>query len=62
MDKSIQEKINRLGNLTSKMDIPASRHTSIDWLSRNLSVRNSNHENFKEAIELVKQLKKLGVQ
>lgn len=47
-------------SLIKDMDVPEFRRTDYHWLSRNLFVRNSEHPNFKQAIEVLKKiLKKL---
>jgi hypothetical protein len=43
------------------MDIPENRITDLHWLSRNLGVRNKDHENFTEVFYLIKQLIKGGI-
>lgn len=48
----------RLEELISKMDVPVFRIHDVGWLVRNLGIRNSKHENFKEAMELLKPLAK----
>lgn len=45
----------------SGMDVPAYRRTSIQWLSRNLAVRNSEHENYTKAAEIVEKLRAAGI-
>jgi len=57
-----EQLVNRLANLTSKMDVPEFRKTSIRWLQRNLAIRNSNHKFFKEANEIVDTLARKGIQ
>ena len=61
MKPEIEAKLEELHRLTSKMDVPGTRQTSIHWLARNLAVRNSNHPNFPRAMELVTELLKIGV-
>jgi hypothetical protein len=57
----IQEKIDELRCLTSKMDVPETRRASIHWLARNLTIRNSNHPDFPLAMQLVKELLAKGI-
>ena len=47
--------------LPEDMDVPLSRRdihilSNVRWLLRNLSIRNSNHKEFKKVIELLKQI------
>ncbi len=51
--------------LIKDMDVPAIRRDldkpwNVDWLSRNLVVRNHGHENFREAIELIRKQRRLN--
>jgi hypothetical protein len=57
----IEAKLEELHRLTSKMDVPVTRRTSVHWLARNLAIRNSGHPNFPRAMELVKELIRIGV-
>lgn len=41
-------------SLVADMDIPESRKHDWGWLRRNLGIRNSSHENFDEAVSLLK--------
>ena len=41
-------------SLVADMDIPENRKHDWGWLRRNLGIRNSGHENFDEAISLLK--------
>ena len=60
------EKIERAGSdqmiiLPEDMDVPLSRRdihilSNVRWLLRNLSIRNSNHKEFKKVMELLKQI------
>lgn len=43
----------RLEELLTTMDVPESRTADIDWLSRNLGIRNRMHPNFAEAMKIV---------
>jgi len=45
---------NRLNEILDTMDIPNSRKTDFSWLIRNLFIRNGDHVDFKEAINLIK--------
>lgn len=42
--------------LTADMDIPEMRRRDYRWLSRNLSIRNQDHPNFREAYKLLRHL------
>jgi len=48
--------MDKLLELLEDMDVPKRRVTDLNWLNRNLSVRNSGHPDFKEAMELIKEL------
>ena len=64
MNETLIEKdflLERLGELTKKMDVPVFRRTQPKWLSRNLSIRNSKHPNHDEAIVIIKELLRRGV-
>ncbi len=56
-----KELLAKLVKLISPMDIPVFRRESIYWLSKNLHVRNSNHKNYEQAINIIQQLLKMGV-
>lgn len=58
---SVRERMEELATLTKSMDIPDFRRTSIPWLFRNMSARNSNHVNFPKAQEIVVELHRMGV-
>lgn len=53
---------NRLEQILSTMDIPEYRREinfgNISWMTRNLSFRNRDNENYEEAMKLVKMLYK----
>jgi hypothetical protein len=53
--------LEKLGDLTKKMEIPVFRRQNPRWLSRNLSVRNSKHPNHEEAMVIVKELLRRGI-
>ena len=59
--KTIEELRHRLTQITNSMRVPSYNKTKIDWLLRNLQVYNSQHKDFNEAIEICKNLKKMGV-
>jgi len=61
MKKELQDKLNRLGSLIKKMDVPKFKRTNPGWLSRNLAIRNSTHPLFEETIQLIKELISNGV-
>lgn len=37
------------------MDVPSARRQDDRWLLRNLAIRNADHENFEEAMRLIRQ-------
>jgi|GEM_PF-3127353 len=43
-------------NLAVGMEVPLRRRREAQWLLRNLSTRNSNHENLDEALEVLKDI------
>lgn len=49
----------KLTELISDMDIPITRRSDIDWLSRNLAIKNSGHKQLPEALAQIKLLLKL---
>ena len=53
--------LERLEELTKKMDVPVFRRRKPFWLLRNLSIRNKDHPNFPEAVDIAKILAKKGV-
>jgi hypothetical protein len=61
MKAEIKAKVDELCRLTSKMEVPGTRRTSIIWLSKNLAVKNRNHPDFARAMELITELRKIGV-
>lgn len=48
--------MDQLQELLEDMDVPKRRLTDLQWLKRNLGIRNSSHPDFKEAIDLVVKL------
>lgn len=58
----VQDSLSRLESLTRNMDVPVFRRTSIKWLARNLAIRNSDHPDFQEAMDVIKILDNMGVQ
>ena len=56
---NIIELVMSLKTLLDKMDVPQQRKTDFPWLLRNLAIRNSNHPNFQEAINLIKEFQSL---
>ena len=46
--------IQKFDELVSTMDIPQERLHDWNWLIRNLGIRNSNHPNFQEAKQMIK--------
>ena len=60
-----EEKLNKLKELLATMDVPDNRirrnlfkTSSIRWLNRNLRIRNNEHPQLTEALELIKSLMK----
>jgi len=45
-----------LEEILKTMDIPTARLKDTRWLQRNLGIRNSDHPDFKQAMELIKSL------
>lgn len=45
----------RLQSLLESMDVPSARRQDNRWLLRNLAIRNAGHENFEEAMRLIRQ-------
>ena len=58
---NVSASLQRLEELTSKMDVPVFRRNDVFWLARNLAVRNAKHDNFEEANEIISTLSKMGV-
>ncbi len=50
-----------LKGLLSDMDVPVYRKTSVHWLSRNLGIRNSAHEHYARAAEIIERLRAAGI-
>jgi hypothetical protein len=50
-----EEIILRIKELTKTMDIPDFRRGDVAWLSRNMAVRNIDHENLVEVLKLIKE-------
>jgi len=46
----------KLARILATMDVPSLRIDDINWLSRNLAVRNASHPDFKTANKLIRQL------
>lgn len=42
-------------NIVKEMDIPSGRISDLNWLSRNLGIRNASHPRFDEAMQLIKK-------
>lgn len=58
---NVQQYLERLAELTAKMDVPVFRRKDVFWLSKHLEDRNSSHPNFSEAQEIIEILSKMGV-
>ena len=50
----------RLENILATIDIPIQRKNDYNWLSRNISIRNSENPNLIEAIGLISKLRRLN--
>jgi len=46
----------RLKEILNTMNVPESRKKDFSWLIRNLGIKNINHPDLKEALELIKIL------
>ena len=44
----------RLQQILNTMDVPKHRKHDLFWLKRNLPIRNSNHPNLEEALQLIR--------
>lgn len=61
MREATKLQLEKLKTMLKGMDIPSYRYEDPKWLSRNLGVRNSEHPRFKEAMELISQLTRMGL-
>ena len=61
MKAEVANQLDELEAITTTMDIPEFRRRKVDWLSRNMGIRNSEHPRYNEAKEIVKSLMKQGV-
>ncbi len=57
----IQSLLDRLEQLTKNMDVPDYKQRNPLWLKDYMAIRNSNHKNFKEALEISEKLVSNGV-
>jgi hypothetical protein len=48
----------RLSKLLNDMDVPEQRKTDFRWLNRNLGIRNSEHPNFRESMNIIQKFLK----
>jgi len=48
----------RLKEILNTMNIPELRKNDFNWLIRNLGIGNINHPDLREALELIKNIKK----
>lgn len=39
--------------MLDEMDVPEKRKNDLEWLKRNLAIRNSNHPFFKDAMAII---------
>jgi hypothetical protein len=51
----LENKLDQIEIITTKMDIPILRRRDVRWLIRNVGVRNSDHPDFLKLIDLLKQ-------
>lgn len=58
---SKEQLLEKLGQLLRGMDVPVFRKTTPKWLIRNLGIRNGKHPNYPEALEVIKELIKMGM-
>jgi hypothetical protein len=49
---------NDLHAILQGMDIPSGRFNDVNWLLRNMQIRNANHPSFAQAYDLCHQIKK----
>lgn len=56
-----EDLLSELESLTSQVDVPDYRRTSVKWLLKHLKKKNSQHPNFDRIIEICKTLKSMGV-
>lgn len=61
MNSEVENMLNRLEHLTKDMDVPEFRRNAVNWLSRNLAIRNSTHPQYPEAKKIVNKLAEMGV-
>lgn len=48
----------KLESILNTMDIPPFRKNDMGWLMRNIKIRNDNHPQINEAIQLIKNINK----
>lgn len=48
----------KLESILNTMDIPPFRKNDMGWLIRNITIRNNNHPQINEAIQLIKNINK----
>lgn len=46
----------RLTDILSQMDVPPDRFNDLNWLRRNMGIRNRTHAGFLEANEIIRKL------
>lgn len=59
--KSLHQKAIRLLHITETMNLPECRRRDLLWLNRNIGIDNKDHQDFDEAVSILKQLLKAGV-
>lgn len=48
----------KLEEILKTMDVPPARKMDVGWLMRNIQIRNSEHPNINQAIDLIKEIQK----
>ena len=56
-----EQLLERLNQITKGMDVPVFRRMAPKWLSQNLGIRNSKHKDYAEAVEIIRELLKIGM-
>ena len=54
MDHITMDGLSALAYLLEGMDVPEQRRNDLEWLDRNLGIRNRNHRNYPVARRLIK--------
>ena len=53
---SVKRKEERLSKIVKQMDVPDWKRSNLKWLKKKLGTRNSEHQFFEEAMELIDDL------